>query len=160
MKLLQRLFLVPCLAPLLALLLIAVSTTRSPSRLQILLWTSNPQPIGLWMALAGVGGAGLSGLAALLLMPAAPSLRRQIHQPVESNRSSDDFGINPPKGADPMPERDIRDPAPTVAVPYRVVQRGASQQRRVPDAPDIKTEPVASQHISSMDWGDSPDQDW
>ena len=160
MKLLQRLFLVPCLAPLLALLLIAVSTTRTPSRLQILLWTSNPQPIGLWMALAVIGGAGLSGLAALLLMPAAPSLRRQIHQPVESNRSSDDFGINPPKGADPMPERDIRDPAPTVAVPYRVVQRGPSQQRRTPEAPDIKTEPVASQHISSMDWGDSPDQDW
>ena len=76
MKLLQRLFLVPCLAPLLALLLIAVSTTRTPSRLQILLWTSNPQPIGLWMALAGVGGAGLSGLAALLLMPAAPSWLR------------------------------------------------------------------------------------
>ena len=94
MKLLQRLLLVPCLAPLLALLLIAVSTTRTPSRLQILLWTSNPQPIGLWMALAGVGGAGLSGLAALLLMPAAPSLRRQIHQPVEPNRSIDDFGIN------------------------------------------------------------------
>ena len=129
MKLLQRLLLVPCLAPLLALLLIAVSTTRTPSRLQILLWTSNPQPIGFWMALAGVGGAGLSGLAALLLMPAAPSLRRQFHQPVEPNRQVDDFGINPPKGADPMPERDIRDPAPTVAVPYRVVQRGSSLLR-------------------------------
>ena len=160
MKLLHRLLLVPCLAPLLALLLIAVSTTRTPSRLQILLWTSTPQPIGLWMALAGFGGAGLSGLAALLLMPAAPSLRRQFHQPVEPNRQVDDFGINPPKGADPMPERDIRDPAPTVAVPYRVVQRGSSQQRRTPDAPDRKTEPVASQPMSSMDWGDSPDQDW
>ena len=160
MKLLQRLLLVPCLAPLLALLLIAVSTTRTPSRLQILLWTSNPQPIGLWMAFAGFGGAGLSGLAALLLMPAAPSLRRQFHQPVEPNRQVDDFGINPPKVADPMPERDIRDPAPTVAVPYRVVQRGSSQQRRASAAPDRKTEPVASQPMSSMDWGDSPDQDW
>ena len=160
MNLLQRLLLMPCLAPLLALLLVAVSTTRTTSRLQILLWTSNPQPIGLWMALAGVGGAGLSGLAALLLMPTSPSLRRQIHHPVEPIRSSEDLGVKPPKGADPMPERDIRDPAPTVAVPYRVVHRGASQSRRDPEAPETQTEPGASQEMSSMDWGDNPDQDW
>ena len=160
MKLLQRLLLVPCLAPLLALLLISVSTPRTTSRLQILLWTSNPQPIGIWMALAGVGGAGLSGLAALLLMPAAPSLRRQLHQPVEPIRSSNDFDDQPPKGADPMPERDIRDPAPTVAVPYRIIQRGESKSPSAPDVSEMKSEPVVSQGMSSRDWGDNPDQDW
>ena len=160
MTLLQRLLLVPCLAPLLALLLISVSTPRSASRLQILLWTSNPQPIGLWMALAGVGGAGLSGLAALLLMPAAPRLRRQLHQPVEPGRFREDFSARPPKPADPMPERDIRDPAPTVAVPYRIVQRGESQSRPAPVSSEVRVEPVASHNAAAMGWGDDPDQDW
>ena len=160
MNLLQRFLLVPCLAPLLALLLISVSTPRSASRLQILVWTSNPQPIGLWMALAGVGGAGLSGLAALLLMPAAPRLRRQLHQPVEPGRFSENFSGRPPKPADLMPERDIRDPAPTVAVPYRIVQRGESQSRSVTFSSEVKDEPVASHNEVPMDWGDDPDQDW
>ena len=160
MNLLQRLLLVPCLAPLLALLLISVSTPRSASRLQILLWTSNAQPIGLWMALAGVGGAGLSGLAALLLMPAAPRLRRQLHQPVEQGQFSEDFSARMPKPADPMPERDIRDPAPTVAVPYRIVQRGESQSRSAPVSSEVKAEPVASHYGAPMGWGDDPDRDW
>ena len=153
MKPVQRLLLVPCLAPLLALLLIAASSNRSPSRLQMLIWTSSPQPIGVWIALAGLGGAGLSGVAALLLMPPAPRLRRRLHQPMEPHRSVVDAYDTPAPGPDPMPERDVRDPTPTVAVPYRVVKRGSAPS----SAP---SEPVASPAMDPMGWGDDPDQDW
>ena len=46
-----------------------------------------------------------------------------------------------------MPERSIRDPAPTVAVSYRVIQQ---------------PERVSSQTTSSdaSDWGQDPDRDW
>ena len=174
MKPVQRLLLVPCLAPLLALLLIATSASRSPSRLQLLVWSSNPQPIGAWMALAGLGGAALSGVAALLLLPPAPRLSRRYHQSVAPDRDGADWSPGPSRAAEPMPERDVRDPAPTVAVPYRVVHRGsgASDASSHPpqSAPAGRSRPTAASavdappdavpSVGSMDWGDDPDRDW
>ena len=160
MKSLQRLLLVPCLAPLLAVLLIAASTPRSTSRIQLLVWNTSPQPIGVWMALAGLAGAGLSGLSALALMPRPPLLKRRLHQPVDAGPWAEAEASPPPRAADPMPERDVRDPAPTVAVPYRVVQRGPSPSPR-PSAPKERSiDPRPSRPEAGSDWGDDPDRDW
>ena len=101
MKSLQRLLLVPCLAPfvMLAVLLIAASTPRSTSRIQLLVWNTSPQPIGAWMALAGLAGAGLSGLSALALMPRPPRLRRRLHQPVDAGPWAEAEASPPPQGS-------------------------------------------------------------
>ena len=164
MKPVQRLLLVPCLAPLLALLVIAASNSHSSSRLQVLIWSSSPQPIGVWMALAGLAGAGLSGMAALLLMPPAPRLRRRLHQPMESNRVTTDEGDAAAWAPDPMPERDVRDPSPTVAVPFRVIQRGTAPSPAPSAGSDQasarRANPQPSPATEPMDWGDDPDQDW
>ena len=160
MKPIQRLLLVPCLAPLLAVLLIAVSSPRSTSRLQLLVWSSSPQPIGVWMALAGLAGAGLSGLSALVLMPQSPQLKRRLHQPVEPGRWAETEASPPPRAVDPMPERDVRDPAPTVAVPYRVVQRGSSPSSKPSPPEERPVDPSSFQSDAPIDWGDDPDRDW
>ena len=160
MKSLQRLLLVPCLAPLLAVLLIAASTTRSTSRIQLLVWKTGSQPIGVWIGLAGLAGAGLSGLSALVLMPQPPRLKRRLHQSMEPGQWAEAEASPPPRAADPMPERDVRDPAPTVAVPYRVVQRRTSPSSDSSSSEEPSFEPKPSRSETVWDWGDDPDRDW
>ena len=157
MTLFQRALLVPCLAPLLALLLVSALTTRSGSRLQIVLWTSPEQSIGTWMALAGVTGVGFSVFSGLLLMPRSTPLRRRLHQSVEA---FDPLMVDQPMSSNPvtsMPERDIRDPAPTVAVPYRVVQRG--DRAATSTQQSTHRQPMPSSETQD-DWGLDPDRAW
>ncbi|OUW69306.1 MAG: hypothetical protein CBD65_00405 [Synechococcus sp. TMED205] len=46
-----------------------------------------------------------------------------------------------------MPERDIREPAPTVAVAYRVIQQPERVRSRPSDS-------------DTSDWDQDPDRDW
>ncbi|MAV12468.1 MAG: hypothetical protein CL861_03280 [Cyanobium sp. MED843] len=153
MSLFQKLLLIPCLAPLLGLLIASGLNTASSSQLQLLVWRTPSLPIGAWTALAGLTGAGLSAVSALLLLPSAPPLRRRWHQPRDRPVEQD----WPQQSPSPMPERDVRDPAPTVAVPYRVVQKGRPQHRGVEPQPARSTA-AASQ--TDHDWGADPDRDW
>ena len=171
MNRLQRLLLIPCLAPLLAVLLLSALQERRPQRLNLLLWTSPALPIGVWTAIASLTGTGLSVGGALLLRSSGPTLRRtQRFHPgsVRPGMNANDVRDTPAEGAtwtpeprQPMPERDIRDPAPTVAVAYRVVQRPAAAQSSS-DQP--KPPPASSTATAVADsgdqWGDDPDQDW
>ena len=143
MSALQRLLLLPCLAPFVLVIVLSALTRGTPVRLQLLIWRTPPLPIGAWTALAVSTGAGLAASTALLLKPSRQPLRRQVHRAVES--VDREPPSTPPSQV--MPERDIREPAPTVAVAYRVIQqpeRGRSQ------ANDIDT----------SDWDQDPDRDW
>ena len=82
MALLQRLLLLPLLAPLLLVLLVGALNPRPSLSMRLLIWTSPALPIGVWIALAGGGGAGLSAAAAALaLCTGAGSQRRQGSRP-------------------------------------------------------------------------------
>ena len=154
MSLFQKLLLIPCLAPLLGLLIASSLNTGSSSQLQLLVWRTPSLPIGAWTALAGITGAGLSAASALLLLPSAAPLRRRSHQPLDTPMEQE----WPQQAPAPMPERDVRDPAPTVAVPYRVVQKGRPQQRS--NEPQAAARSATAATNASPDWGDDPDRDW
>ena len=156
MSSLQRWLLVPCLAPLAAVLLASAFNSSGNTRLQLLIWRSPPLPIGAWTALAGLTGAGLSAVSVLLLVPTTPPLRRQRHQPLERPSPEPEMGevVTPP------PQRDVREPAPTVAVPYRIVQKPRSDKRSTPSQPSPPTRAVDPTPSSSDGWGLDPDLDW
>lgn len=143
MRALQRLLLLPCLAPFVMVIVLSALTRGTPVRLQLLIWRTPPLPIGAWTALAASTGAGLAAGTVLLLKPTRQPLRRQVHRPVENVEREP----QPPPPSPAMPERDIRDPAPTVAVSYRVIQQ---------------PERVGSQtnNTDSSDWNQDPDRDW
>lgn len=143
MRALQKLLLLPCLAPFVMLIVLSALTRGTPVRLQLLIWRTPPLPIGAGTVLAASTGAGLAASTILLLKPSRPPLRRQVHRAVENVEREP----QPPPSSPAMPERDIRDPAPTVAVSYRVIQQ---------------PERVSSQTTSSdaSDWGQDPDRDW
>ena len=156
MSSLQRWLLVPCLAPLLGLLLTSALHNTGNTRLQLLIWRSPSLPIGAWTALAGLSGAGLSAISVLLLVPSNPPLRRQRHQPLERSRSE------PPMSevATAPPQRDVRDPAPTVAVPYRIVQKPRANQQSTASVASTASRRSDPTPQSSEGWGDDPDLDW
>ena len=156
MSSLQRWLLFPCLAPLLGLLLTSALNNTGHTRLQLLIWRSPSLPIGTWTALAGLSGAGLSAISVLLLVPSNPPLRRQRHQPLERSRSE------PPMSevATAPPQRDVRDPAPTVAVPYRIVQKPRANQQSTASVASTASRRSDPTPQSSEGWGDDPDLDW
>ncbi|MAS28668.1 MAG: hypothetical protein CBD47_07750 [Synechococcus sp. TMED187] len=137
---LQKLLLLPSLSPLVAAMIVASLNLRQPTSLKLLTWRSPAVPIGAWVAVAA-GGAGLfSFLAAYGASAASAPLRRQVHRPLGWDKPEDQFWP-PSVEQEPFtphqqtteinqqatvqwPERDVRDPAPTVAVPFRVIQWG------------------------------------
>ncbi|MEC8215251.1 MAG: hypothetical protein VX069_09295 [Cyanobacteriota bacterium] len=156
MSSLQRWLLVPCLAPLLGLLLTSALNNTGNTRLKLLIWRSPSLPIGAWTALAGLSGAGFSAISVLLLVQSNPPLRRQRHQPLERSRSE----TNMPEVAAAPPQRDVRDPAPTVAVPYRIVQKPRPRQQSTSSGAATPSRPSDPTTQSSEGWGVDPDLDW
>ena len=62
MSMFQRLLLIPCLAPLLALLVLSATNVGDKTRIRLLVWTTPPLPVGAWTAMAG-GCRSVSGIA-------------------------------------------------------------------------------------------------
>ena len=171
MTLIRRVLLLPCLLPVLAVLALSAMNRSSTTQLQVLIWRSPPLPLGAWTAIAAATGASLSGVAALLLIPGRAPLRRTLHQPAGRTAAPDSEIFEPSASATVappppvMPERDVRDPAPTVAVPYRVIQRpqpspadAGSQEPRSGSSSTRKE--VRDNHRDADDWERDPDRDW
>ena len=161
MSMFQRLLLIPCLAPLLVLLVLSASNVGEKTRIRLLVWTTPPLPVGAWTALAGVGGAAGAAVAAVLVSPAERPLRRQRRSHVQPEFDERDNAANEPaprSSANPGPERDVREPAPTVSVAYRVIQRPGSAPRQSDTSSGTSAVASPSQEIS--DWGDDPEANW
>ena len=160
MALLQRLLLLPLLAPLLLVLLVGALNPRPNAALRLLVWTSPALPIGAWIALAASAGAGLSAAGAALALRSGPlTLRRQVRggasapeenwrQPQQQNQSEP---ARPAPRAAAGPPRPPGEPAPTVAVPFRVIRKGSN--------PAPPGEPVVAQAAAVGDGWDNPSSD-
>ena len=170
---LQRLLLIPCLSPLLLTLLVAGLNLGKGGSLRILTWQLPTLPIGAWMAIAAASGAALGSGGALAASPQAPTLQREVRRPFEWPPEQSE-PLDPPKPpSDPAsvawPERDVRDPAPTVSVPYRVIRRGDTESGATSDtasgtgwatrqSPRTTTDP--SEAAEPDDWNQPLRDDW
>ena len=152
----KRWLLVPLLLPLAAALAVALLNLRVPARLRLLIWTSPPLPLGTWVDRAG------GGVAAAALLVECPELRHVSRNPDEPRRRRTRRPMDPPEEpldsseaqqpfeaseptAQAPPERSPHEAPPTVAVPFRVVQRSASA-------------PASASSVD--DWNDAADDDW
>ena len=175
---LQRILLIPSLLPLLVVLAISAMHRGKPTRLHLLAWSSPAVPLGVWTAIAATSAAGLTATAAIFVAPARQPLRRRVRQPdaaptpFPSSAQEDGVRIESPVSFGP--QRDLRDPAPTVAVAYRVIKRGSprrqpnpsvarstngSVEEPIPSRVDTGSSPAATSEFVS-DWGDDPNRDW
>ena len=156
---LRQLLLIPCMAPVVAVLILSVLNPGRAISVQILIWKSPVLPLGVWTAAGVSAGASIGAATALLLVPSGSSLRRKLRQPVHA-----DPGVDVPRQKQPDPnllERDVRDPAPTVAVPFRIVQQPSAGNARHSSKSAAKpSQQTREQGTSTDDWGTEIDQDW
>ncbi len=152
---LQRLLLLPLLAPLLAALLVGAINPRPWAALQLLVWRTPAWPLGAWIGLAAAGGGALSaGATALALRSGGggqpgPFRRRPVAEVFGRRREPDGWpedaapgaagrnswgGPNPAAEGWAGPSRAPSDPPPTVSVPFRILRRGSAGSAR-PDGP-------------------------
>ena len=174
---LQKCLLLPCLSPLLAVLVVAGFNLNQPVNLRILSWRSPTWTLGGWMALGSSAGAIFALTTSLSIPLSRDSLRDHFHQrvreasPNTTTTWQQDWQApnNEPTESRTKhhenPERDLRDPSPTVAVPFRVVRRASvTQQTHVETSPHRQpVESNARDRYSSTEndsWGDSLSEDW
>lgn len=153
MTVLRPLLLVPLLAPLAVVILVGALNPRPVVRLRLLTTTSPALPIGTWMMLAAGGGGLLSAGSTTLALRTGNGRgsRRQVRRPIGGEPAGTAPAAGPPRtptdlgaGA-PGPSRPPGEPAPTVAVPFRVIRRPTT------------SEPTSA--TSGDGWDDSP-SDW
>ena len=165
---LQRLLLIPCLSPLLLTLLVGGLNLGKAGSLRILTWELPTLPIGIWMAVASTTGAvlGSGGVLAAGSSAAQQTLQREVRRPFswkEETFEQEQQHVASTAATMPWPERDVRDPAPTVSVPFRVIRTGRGPQGN-PAQPDLNKK-VASQPAKGSspgidDWNHPISSDW
>ena len=120
------------------------------------------------MAVASTTGAvlGSGGVLAAGSSAAQQTLQREVRRPFswkDETFEQEQHHAASTAAAMPWPERDVRDPAPTVSVPFRVIRTGRGPQGN-PAQPDLN-EKVASQPAKSSspgidDWNQPISSDW
>ncbi len=168
MLLLQRLLLLPLLAPLLVVGLVGAINPRPLVALRLLTWTSPTLSIGLWLSIAAGGGAAISAAATGLALRLGPGARalptgrqtqrrtgsptgRPTNEPAGPQDEIWPEGESPAQGQvkgpsrSPFqagPSRAPGEPAPTVAVPFRVIRKAQTASAPPPHAPEAKATAV------------------
>ena len=174
----QRLLLIPCLSPVVLMLLIASLNLGQASSLRVLTWRLPSLPIGAWIAVATVLGSGVSAVAGLAMVTSRPVLRREVRRPATGPDVQEPLPREQPHQArpaqpTPWPERDVRDPAPTVSVPFRVVHRGSQANTTPTQSKDTnpiqpkeqQANPSAAEAVGGAgadadDWNQQIGDDW
>jgi len=164
----QRLLLIPCLSPVVLMLLIASLNLGQASSLRVLTWRLPSLPIGAWIAVATVLGSGVSAGAGLAMVTSRPVLRREVRRPatgpaVQEPLPREQSHQARPAQPTPWPERDVRDPAPTVSVPFRVVHRGSQAKATPTQAADTNPSQPREQQSNATDaddWNQQIGDDW
>ena len=176
MLLLQRLLLLPLLAPLLVVVLVGAINPRPVVALRLLTWTSPMLSIGLWLSIAAGGGAAISAAATGLALRLGPGARatptrrptyqaggpdHEIWPDVESQakgpakRQSKEASNGPSRSPfQAGPSRAPGEPAPTVAVPFRVIRKAQTASSPPPHAPEAKATAVGD------GWDQAASDDW
>jgi hypothetical protein len=153
----RRLLLLPVIAPLAAVLALALLNPRPAVALRVLTWTSPALPIGSWLAVAVAGGGLLSGAATAAALQGGGDARRRSVRMGTERMGAERMGTvrpgqersAPGPRATAGPPRPPGAPPPTVEVPFRVIRRGGS------------TDTAGAEVTATGDgWDATPDDQW
>ena len=167
---LQRLLLIPCLSPLLLTLLVGGLNLGKSGSLRILTWELPALPIGVWMTVAATTGAVLSSGGALTAVSGSTRrpLQREVRRPyrgtAQTTPHEEEYQTFSKKAPMSWPERDVRDPAPTVSVPFRVIRTGPKAAKDGSAHVDVASNAASAQGdskaVDSIDWDQPLSDDW
>ena len=167
---LQRLLLIPCLSPLLLTLLVGGLNLGKSGSLRILTWELPALPIGVWMTVAATTGAVLGSGGALTAVSGSTRrpLQREVRRPyggtAQTTPHEEEYQTFSKKAPISWPERDVRDPAPTVSVPFRVIRTGPKAPKdgnpKVDVASNVASTQAVNKTVDTIDWDQPLSDDW
>ncbi len=191
MNRLQKILIIPIIFPICTVIFIGLLNLNKPISFRFLAWRTPSISIGIWMTIGATSGGLLGLLSSLPPGYETIALKRKVRTKIdlsnnsfftEDDEASDELEetINSKGESLPIiefpPERDLRDPAPTVSVPYRVIQnkkRAVSVQYANVQAEDNYHEkvdyydedipPVNNMELSEvekLDWQDQDLEHW
>ncbi len=140
MNSIRNLLLIPTLTPLLIVIFVSTLNLNKPVKLRILTWNSPQLNLGLLMTIAASTSAFYASVVSISLTNSSNGLRRRViiePQSVEDMTSSQwrSFEDEPSKESQQekrinfTPERGLKDPFPTVEVPFRIINKNINSKR-------------------------------
>ena len=179
-----KVFLIPTLMPLLILLSISFLNFDKKISIKILIWKTEEISLGTSIAVCAFSGFIIGSIPSLLLQRSPLSKRRKVVSQVQGNKeslfanfSNDDYREDEFQ-EDNRPniylERDVRDPAPTLSVPFKILRKSQTnisnnsikrQEEFQPRSFDNEKNEQSSYDTVSrnpeyLDWLDKPDENW
>ena len=131
MKIIRNSLLIASTIPLFFSFYVAAFNLNSTAKIKILIWEIDQPNIGLLIALGGTLGFSVSSLNILLgINHSIPNRRRvikKVNDKVISNEELENFAENNKsefknEDQDYYVERGIREPSPTISVPYKIIR--------------------------------------
>ncbi len=132
MRYFRNIFLVLSIAPILLTFYLAALNLDKNSKLRLLVWETETQNFGLLLALGSSLGFSLSSLNVLLASRDSIPNRRRVVKTIDDSSNSieetpdySEFNHNEVENdsQEYYLERDIRDPSPTIPVPYKIISK-------------------------------------
>ncbi len=185
MKNLKRLLLLLSLSPIIFSFYVASLNFNKVSNLKILIWESQQQRIGLLFILGSSLGFTLSSLNIVLATNDYTPNRRKVIRTIDEGiktedelNSSSDFNKYTADEAfsdqEYFLERDLREPSPTISVPYKIISKPtnvnlrdkANVQENIGNFPRTKSSQVDNSNknpensLIDNDWSLSSNEDW
>lgn len=167
---LQRLLLIPCLSPLLLTLLVGGMNLGKSGSLRILTWELPALPIGVWMTVAATTGAVLGSGGALSAVtrtnrrPLQREVRHSYGGTAQNTPQDEERQTSGGQTTILWPERDVRDPSPTVSVPFRVIRTGAKAPTDTSVQVKASSNDTVAQDVRTSgapnDWNQALSDEW
>lgn len=133
MKQLKRVLIIISLIPIITVIIVSVFNMNKQVKVKFLTWTSPSMSLGLLMMIGGCTGAFITSAATLATNQEQLVLKRNIRINPNYNIKNNKTNYSYTESEDykefektdylntEIPERDLRDPLPTISVPYKII---------------------------------------
>ena len=183
LKYIKNILFVLVLAPIFFTFYVSIFNLNKTSNLKILIWETQQQRIGLLLALGGALGFSLSSLNIFLASRESIPNRRKVITTIENKDISSEETLsysefdNKELDNDSQEyyfERGIREPSPTVSVPYKIISKPSdtfsNDKSSYQQADETVDQPPFSysnnsntdtdDSLTEGDWSINPNEDW
>ncbi len=180
MKRINNLLYIPALLPIAFVILLSILNFDKRTHVQFLIWKSSDVSIGYLLLLSSSSSFLIGSIPYFLLnqntLPNSRKVKIDPNELTPSNNDpqAEDYKFDQFTDSDIYLERDIRDPSPTVSVPFRIIQnkqntpasmnnrpRKPSTSRKYSD--QLQRDITSSNFVTTTDnsdWSDNLDEHW
>ncbi len=176
--------LIPSLIPLIIVVTLGFINLDKKIKVKFLIWESQTISLGTSITISAISGFIIGSIPSLILQTSQIRTRRKVISQVQNNQAADsestlnndyqEVSLQDDNPSTIYFERDVRDPTPTIAVPFKVLKKSQQyihnnnlndqNQTTSRSINSYQNEEYYSERVSetpeNLDWLDTPDENW